>query len=107
MFVCAGENVYPGEVERLLERHPDVLEVAIVPLADEIRGHVPVAFVVPRPGAQLSDQDVKDFVLQRAAPHLHPRRVWFLDRMPLSGVNKIDRHVLKARAVQLAAETRQ
>jgi long-chain acyl-CoA synthetase len=107
MFVCAGENVYPGEVERLLERHPDVLEVAIVPLADEIRGHIPAAFVVPRPGAQLSDQDVKDFVLQRAAPHLHPRRVWFLDRMPLSGVNKIDRHVLKARAMQLAAETRQ
>jgi len=105
MFVCAGENVYPGEVERLLERHPDVLEVAIVPLADEVRGQVPVAFVAPRPGAQLSDQDIKDFVLKRAAPYLHPRRVWFLDRMPLSGVNKIDRHVLKARAVQLAAET--
>jgi acyl-CoA synthetase (AMP-forming)/AMP-acid ligase II len=107
MFVCAGENIYPGEVERLLERHPDVLEVAIIPLADELRGQVPVAFVVPRPGAELTDQDIKDYVLQRAAPHLHPRRVWFLDRMPLSGVNKIDRNVLKSRAVQLAAELRQ
>ena len=101
MFVCGGENVYPGEVERLIERHPDVLEVAVVPVADEVRGQMPVAFVVTRPGAALAEQDVKDYVLQRAAPYLHPRRVWFLDRMPLSGANKIDRHVLKARAAEL------
>lgn len=105
MFTCSGENVFPGEIERLLERHPDVLEVSIVPLPDDIRGHVPVAFVVPRPGASLTDHEVKDYVLAHAAPYLHPRRVWFLDRMPLSGVNKIDRHALKARAAQLAAET--
>jgi acyl-CoA synthetase (AMP-forming)/AMP-acid ligase II len=103
MFVCAGENVYPGEVERLIERHPDVLEVAVVPLEDEVRGQIPVAFVVTRPGAKLEDQEVKNFVLQRTAPYLHPRRVWFLDRMPLSGANKIDRHALKARAAELAA----
>lgn len=103
MFVCAGENIYPGQVERLLERHADVLEVCVVPLSDELRGHVPVAFVVPRPGAELSAQQVKDYVLARAAPHLHPRRVWFIDRMPLAGTNKIDRHALRARAAELAA----
>ncbi|MCZ8132598.1 MAG: class I adenylate-forming enzyme family protein [Steroidobacteraceae bacterium] len=101
MFVCAGENVYPGEVERLIEQHPDVLEVAVVPAADEVRGQMPVAFVVTRPGAKLDEQSVKDYVLQRAAPYLHPRRVWFLERMPLSGANKIDRHVLKAQAAEL------
>jgi long-chain acyl-CoA synthetase len=103
MFVCAGENIYPGQVERLLERHPDVLEVCVVPLADELRGHMPVAFVVPRPGSAPTEQELKDHVLVLAAPYMHPRRVWFIEQMPLAGTNKIDRHVLKARAVQLAA----
>ncbi len=102
MFVCAGENVYPGQVERLLERHPDVLEICVVPLADELRGQVPVAFVVPRPGAQTTAQQLKEYVLAHAAPHLHPRRVWFIERMPLAGTNKIDRQALKMRAVGLA-----
>lgn len=102
MFVCSGENVYPGQVERLLERHPDVLEVCVVPLADELRGHVPVAFVVARPGATPDAQALKDHVIANAAPYLYPRRVWFIDRMPLAGTNKIDRQGLTARAASLA-----
>jgi long-chain acyl-CoA synthetase len=102
MFVCSGENIYPGQIERLLERHPDVLEVCVVPLADELRGHIPVAFVVPRPGTAPTERALKDHVLALAAPHMHPRHVWFSEQMPLAGTNKIDRHVLKARATQLA-----
>ncbi len=98
MFVCGGENIYPGQVERVLERHPDVLEVCVVPLADELRGHVPVAFVVCRPGATPTEQALKDHVLALAAPHMHPRRVWFIEQMPLAGTNKIDRKLLTARA---------
>ncbi len=102
MFVCSGENVYPGAVERLIERHPDVSEVCVLPLPDPVRGHIPVAFVVVRPNASLSEQDVKQFALDHAAPHLHPRRVWFIDYMPLGGTNKIDRKALQARAVECA-----
>lgn len=101
MFVCAGENVYPGAVERILERHPDVLEVAVVPVPDDIRGHIPVAFIVAKAGTRLSEQAVKDHVLTHAAPYMHPRHVWFLEQMPLGGTNKIDRHALKAEALRL------
>lgn len=101
MFVCSGENVYPGAVERLLERHPDVLEVCVVPAPDAVRGEVPVAFVVPRPGASPTERELQDHVIRLAAPHLHPRSVWFIDRMPLAGTNKIDRHALAARARSL------
>jgi long-chain acyl-CoA synthetase len=104
MFVCSGENVYPGAVERVLERHPDVLEVCVLPLADAVRGEVPVAFVVPRAGTAPTDRSVKDFALAHAAPFMHPRRVWFIDRMPLAGTNKIDRHALRARARELARQ---
>jgi acyl-CoA synthetase (AMP-forming)/AMP-acid ligase II len=98
MFNCGGENIYPGEVERLLERHPEVLEVCVVPVEDAVRGQMPVAFVVPRAGTNPAEQAIKQFVIDHAAPYMHPRRVWFINHMPLAGTNKIDRHALKARA---------
>ena len=53
MFVCSGENIYPGEVEKLLERHPQVQQAVVVPLPDEERSQVPVAFIVTRAEATL------------------------------------------------------
>jgi acyl-CoA synthetase (AMP-forming)/AMP-acid ligase II len=102
MFVCSGENIYPGQVERLLERHPQVLEVCVLPLSDERRGHIPVAFVVPKPGTTPTEKQLQEHVLALAAPHLHPRRVWFIEQMPLAGTNKIDRKALAERAAGLA-----
>jgi acyl-CoA synthetase (AMP-forming)/AMP-acid ligase II len=102
MFVCGGENVYPGEVERVIEQHPAVLQAAVVPLDDATRGQIPVTFVVIRPGQAIAAQELKEFVLARAAPHLHPRHVWFLDRLPLSAANKVDRQALQAEARERA-----
>ena len=104
MFVSGGENIYPGEVEKMLERHPDIHQAAVVPIDDELKFKKPVAFVVPRPGAGLAEDEVQRFALANAAPYLHPRRVWFLDEMPLAGTNKIDRRALADRAASLLAE---
>ncbi len=104
MFVSGGENVYPSEVEKLLERHPDVQEAAVVPVDDDLKFKKPVAFVVPRPGTAPSEAAIKEFALRNAAPYLHPRRVWLLDEMPLAGTNKIDRRGLAARAAELLSQ---
>ena len=103
MFVCGGENIYPGEVEAMLERHPDVLQAAVVPMAHELKGQVPVAFVVPRPGAELREQPVKDWALAHGPAYQHPRRVVVMAELPLAGTSKIDRAALKARAEEMAA----
>jgi acyl-CoA synthetase (AMP-forming)/AMP-acid ligase II len=103
MFVSGGENIYPGEVEKLLERHPDIHQAAVVPVDDELKYRKPVAFVVPRPGAAPSEEAVKAFALANAAPYLHPRRVWLLTEMPLAGTNKVDRRALADRAAALLA----
>ncbi|MFP1960910.1 class I adenylate-forming enzyme family protein [Lonsdalea quercina] len=100
MFVCGGENIYPSEVEQLLERHPDVQQACVVPVEDEIKGAKPVAWVILRPGRQCDEASLKAFALTHGAAYLHPRRIWLLDRFPLAGTNKIDRSALKAEAAR-------
>jgi acyl-CoA synthetase (AMP-forming)/AMP-acid ligase II len=95
MFVCGGENIYPGEVEKMLEKHPGIHQAAVIPVPDELKGHKPIAFVVRADGgAALDEKAVKDFALANAPAYQHPRRVFFVDEMPLAGTNKIDKRVL-------------
>ena len=85
MFVCGGENVYPGDVEGTLERHPDVLQAAVLPVDHKLKGQVPVAFVVARPGSGLSEQGVKEWALAHGPAYQHPRRVFLVPELPLAG----------------------
>ncbi len=94
MFVCGGENIFPGEVEAVLLGHPAVHEAAVLPIADAIKGHKPVAFVVLKPGMQATEPQLRQHALDHAPPYQHPRRVWFLPEMPLAGTNKVDRRRL-------------
>ena len=103
MFNCGGENIYPGEVERRLETDPRVAESCVVSVADEIKGQKPVAFVVVAVGEDLTEQAVKDVALASGPAYMHPRRVYFLEEMPLAGTNKIDRKLLAALAAERAA----
>lgn len=98
MFVSGGENIYPSEVEDIIERHPAIAEAAVLGLPDQIKGTKPYAFVVKVAGATVTEQDVKTFVLDNAPAYQHPRRVWFIDQMPLTGSNKINKAELEALA---------
>ncbi len=100
MFVSGGENIYPGAVETVLESHPAILEAAVVGVPDEIKGTKPVAFVVLRPGAALTEAAARAHVLAHAPAYAHPRRVFFLPALPLAGTNKIDRRALRQLAMQ-------
>ncbi|HTS42684.1 MAG TPA: class I adenylate-forming enzyme family protein [Xanthobacteraceae bacterium] len=95
MFVSGGENIYPADVERMLERHPDVAQAVVVPIDDDIKGQKPVAFVIRKPGRAPSEDDVKQFALANAPAYAHPRFVWFVDELPLASTNKVDRAALK------------
>jgi acyl-CoA synthetase (AMP-forming)/AMP-acid ligase II len=103
MFVSGGENIYPTDVERMLERHPDVAQAAVVPIDDEIKGQKPVAFVVPKGGRRPSEQELKRFALANAPAYAHPRFVWFADELPLASTNKIDRNALRRLAARRLA----
>jgi len=100
MFVSGGENIYPGDVERMLERHPAVAQACVVPIDDEIKGQKPVAFVIAKAGQKPDAEDIKRFALANAPAFQHPRFVWFVERLPLSTTNKIDRAALKQEAAE-------
>jgi long-chain acyl-CoA synthetase len=105
MFVSGGENIYPADVERMLERHPDVAQAAVVPVDDDIKGQKPVAFVIRKGGRALDADAVKRFALAHAPAYQHPRHVWFVDELPLGSTNKLDRAALARMAqARLAAD---
>ena len=98
MFICGGENIFPGEVEKLLERHSAVSQAAVVPVPDEIKGQIPVAFVVKTPGAVPTEAELKTFTLEHGPAFAHPRFVIFVDLIPVAGTHKVDRRDLIVRA---------
>ena len=63
-------------------------------MPDELKGHKPIAFVVGAPVPQLDEQAVKSYALAHAPAYQHPRRVLFVEEMPLAGTNKIDKRSL-------------
>jgi long-chain acyl-CoA synthetase len=104
MFVSGGENIYPADVERMLERHPDIAQAAVVPIDDDIKGQKPVAFVIKKPGRALDGEAVKRFALANAPAYQHPRFVWFVDELPLASTNKLDRTALHDMAEERMAK---
>lgn len=107
MFVCGGENIWPGEVEKLLESHPQVQQACVVPVVDDIKGQKPVAWVIPRTGESPDPQALKTWVLQHGPAYLHPRQIWFIESFPLAGTHKVDRRALQAAADQRVQQREQ
>jgi long-chain acyl-CoA synthetase len=100
MFVCGGENIYPGEVEAMLERHPDIMQACVVPIPDEIKYEKPFAFVVTWDDRRLTEDAVKQYALAHAPAFQHPRHVVFVPELPLASTGKVDRVALQRLALQ-------
>jgi long-chain acyl-CoA synthetase len=103
MFVSGGENIYPTDVERMLEKHPDVGQAVVIPVDDDIKGTKPVAFVVPKAGHKPTEDAIRKYSLKNAPAYAHPRFVWFMDEFPLATTNKVDRHALRKLAQERVA----
>ncbi len=94
MIKSGGENVYPAEVESVMHAHPAVAEAALVGIPDVKWGEVGWAFIVTRPGMSLNEDEFLDFCRERLAKFKIPKKVVFLEELPKTGVNKIDKKLL-------------
>ena len=104
MFNCGGENVYPSEVEKVLESMPGIRQAGVVAIPDPIKGHKPVAFVVLEPGSDLDEVTIKQNYLKVAPAYQHPRRIWIVEEIPITATNKQDQRELHRRATILTAQ---
>ncbi len=100
MIVSGGENVFPGEVEEALAHHPDILDVAVVGVSDEEFGQRLRSYIAVRPGASLTEHDVKDYVRNRLARFKVPRDVVFVDALPRNAGGKVLKRLLKDHAAE-------
>ena len=95
MIITGGENVYPAEVENVLYRHPEVGQAAVIALPDEKWGEAVTAVVQLKPGAEVSEEELRKFCKDEIASYKVPRKVLFIDEMPRSASGKILKYKLR------------
>ncbi|WP_413098300.1 class I adenylate-forming enzyme family protein [Streptomyces sp. Inha503] len=89
VIISKGQNVYPAEIEIALSEHTDILDAAVVGVPDAEAGEAVCACVVPKPGAALAADDVRDFVRARLASYKKPKHVVFLSELPRNPSGKV------------------
>ncbi len=95
IVISGGENISTVEVEQTVESHPGVLEVAVIGVPDEKWGERPKAFVVLRPGAEVSEAELLDHVRARIARYKAPGAVEFLEELPKTSTGKVQKFELR------------
>ncbi|MEU1404088.1 long-chain fatty acid--CoA ligase [Streptomyces sp. NPDC005728] len=96
VIIRGGFNVYPREVEEVLMRHPEVAQVAVIGLPDELHGEDVCAVVVPAPGTAPDAAGLIDWSKEHLGRHKYPRRVEFTDALPLGPSMKVLKRELRA-----------
>lgn len=95
MIISGGENIYPREVEKVLQTHPNVIEVAVVGIPDDRWGESVLAFVVSEGGSKLSKETLINYCKERIASYKKPRQVELLDSLPRNSMGKVDKVALR------------
>jgi fatty-acyl-CoA synthase len=99
LIIRGGENIYPPEVEEYLCRHAAIAEVAIVGLPDSVYGEVVSAWIVPRPGAAVTPDEIRAFCRGQIAHFKIPHYVDVVDQLPKTVTGKVRKQELKAQGI--------
>lgn len=95
LIIISGENVSPNEIEHVISGHEKVFEVAVVGVADKVRGEVPKAFVALREQAVCSEEEMREYCTQRLPHYKVPRYFEFLKELPHGPTGKVLKRALK------------
>jgi long-chain acyl-CoA synthetase len=100
MIIRGGFNVYPREIEEVLYEHPAVATAAVLGVPDAKFGEEIAAAVTLMPGAQASEDEIREFVKARVAAYKYPRIVWVTDALPTGATGKILKREIKIPTVE-------
>jgi len=96
MIVSGGFNIFPREVEDVLSQHADVAMVAVVGVPDDKWGEAVTAVIVAREGAKPDADELINLVKAKKGSAHAPKHIKFVTELPMTGVGKVDKKVLKA-----------
>lgn len=102
MIIASGFNVYPSEVENILQAHSQVLETAVIGVPDDYRGETVKAFIVPKPDTSPTQEQITEYCRENMQRYMVPKIIEFCDSLPKSPVGKILKKELKARELARA-----
>lgn len=95
MIVSGGENVYPAELERVIKMHPGVADVAVVGKADQKWGEVPVAFIIPKPGESVGQDEVIALCKDNLASYKCVKDIKMINEIPRNALGKVLKRELR------------
>lgn len=95
VVIRGGHNVYPAEIESVITTHPDVLEAAVTGIPHDVLGEDVKAFVVRKPGRELTVNELRAHCADKLADYKIPRQVEFMDELPRNAMGKVLRRVLR------------
>ncbi len=96
MLIIGGENVFPREIEEVLNTHPDVKDSAVIGKNDDVRGELPVAFIELNEDAEFDERAVRNYCRETLAGFKVPREINVLEALPRNATGKIMRRELTA-----------
>jgi len=96
MIIAGGFNIYPREIDEVLYQHPKIQDAVTIGIPDPYRGETVKAFIIPKPGEDLSEQEVFAFCREKLAAYKQPKIIEFRQDLPKSAVGKILRKILRA-----------
>ena len=95
MIIAGGYNIYPVELDDVLMGHPKILEACTIGIPHEYRGETVKAFIVPKPGEVLTEEEVVAYCKKNLAAYKIPKIIEFIDELPKSAVGKIMRRKIR------------
>jgi acyl-CoA synthetase (AMP-forming)/AMP-acid ligase II len=104
MYKSGGENVYPREIEDLIETHPSVLFAAVIGVPDEIFQEVGWAYAMLKPGQEVSEEKLQQLCREKLANFKVPKRFFVRPLLPMLASGKVDKMALKKEAEKMLAE---
>jgi fatty-acyl-CoA synthase len=100
MVIRGGENIYPREIEEFLYTHPEITDVQVIGVPDERYGEELMAWIIQRPQAALSEEDVREFCRGRIAHFKVPRYIKFVDSFPMTVTGKVQKFKMRRVAIE-------
>jgi fatty-acyl-CoA synthase len=100
MIIRGGENVYPAEIEAFLMRHPLIAEAQIIGLPDELMGEESCALIRLNPGAEISEEEIREYCKANIARHKVPKYVRFIAAFPLTASGKVKKFELREQMIR-------